>query len=282
MLMKTQKGSWRTTYNLKRISPSSLTGAQICQMSNLIHSKWAKKDQLASTKNSRNWQGSTPTPELYAEQLRQIREKGSMPIFILEDGGWMAGSLVTLRWKGALPARCKELVNNDYEGKDWQDGEPLVCRCISVSEEARGGSRALIVDGAAAYAREEMDKGRLRYLIAYSRLSDFGARGVPNGIGIAEYLRRTAEKKEMPDAGSLEQRIFYDEYVLQFGQLGMADFLRRMERTLLLDDWKKLRIPCAPSADQINASCRRRCANSRREPLGCRCLHAQTSCAAFG
>ena len=217
-------------YNLRRIFPSSLTGAQICQMSNLIHSKWAKKDQSAFTKDSRNWQGSTPTPELYAEQLRQIREKGSTPIFILEDEGRMVGSLVTLRWKGALPARYKELVNNDYEGKDWQDGETLVCRCISVSEEAKGGSRALIVDGAAAYAREEMDNGGLRYLIAYSRPSDFGALGVPNGIGIAEYLRWTTEKKEMPDAGSLEQRIFYDEYVSQFGQLGMADFLRRMER----------------------------------------------------
>ena len=217
-------------YNLKRMPPNSLSDGQICQISNLIHSKWAKKDQSILTRDSRNWQGNTPTPELYAQQLRQIREMGSTPIFILEDAGRVVGSLITLRWKGALPTRYKELVNNNYRGKDHLDGETLLCRCISVSEEAKGGSRALIVDGAAVYAKEEMDKGGLRYVIAYSRPSDFGALAAPTGIGIIEYLKWTHEKGEAPDANNLEQRMFYEEYAMQFGQLRMADFLQRMER----------------------------------------------------
>ncbi len=217
-------------YNLKRVAPGSLTGAQISQISGLIHAKWAMKDQSSLTRDSRNWQGSTPTPELYAEQLRQLREKGCTPIFLLEDGGRVVGALITLRWKGALPKRYKELVNGDYSGKDWPDGETLICRCISVSSEAKGGSRALIVDGAAVYAKEEMGAGRLGYLIAYSRPSDFGVLAAQGGIGIAEYLKWTVEKGEDADAGSLEQRMFYDEHALQFGQMKMADFLRRTER----------------------------------------------------
>ncbi|MFA6907673.1 MAG: hypothetical protein WC263_02495 [Candidatus Micrarchaeia archaeon] len=218
-------------YMLKRISPISLNNNQIFQIATLIHSKWAKKDQSVFTRDSRNWQGSTPTPELYAEQLRQIREKGCTPIFILEDeGGRVVGSLITLRWKGALPTKYKELVNNDYEGKDWHNGETLLCRCISVSEEAKGGSRALIVDGAAAYAKEEMANGTLRYAIAYSRPSDFGTLAVPNGIGIMEYLKWTVAKCETKGADSTEQRRFYDAYVAQFGPTGMADVLRSTGR----------------------------------------------------